>query len=115
MRSQATIFCAEQEAIIKAIYISKGKRATVVATDSLSTMMAVEGTRWTKILKTKRIKDRLNQEKQRVKLIWIPSHSEIKGNEKADEGAKSVLEEDINDQELYSPQNVYQPTQWCSG
>jgi hypothetical protein len=43
MRSQATIFSAEQEAIIKAIYKSKGKGATVIATDSLSTMMAVEG------------------------------------------------------------------------
>jgi hypothetical protein len=45
IRSQTTIFSAEQEAIIKAIYISKGKRANVIATDSLSTMMAVEGTR----------------------------------------------------------------------
>jgi ribonuclease HI len=48
MRSQTTIFSAEQEAIIKAIYISKGEGATVIATDSLSTIMVVEGTRWTK-------------------------------------------------------------------
>jgi hypothetical protein len=44
MRSQITIFSAEQESIIKTIYISKGKRATMIAMDSLSTMMAVEGT-----------------------------------------------------------------------
>jgi membrane protein implicated in regulation of membrane protease activity len=37
----------KQGAIINVIYISKGKEATVIATDSLSTMMAVEGTRWT--------------------------------------------------------------------
>jgi hypothetical protein len=42
MRSQTTIFSAEQEDIIKGIYISKGKGATVVATDS------VESTRWKK-------------------------------------------------------------------
>jgi hypothetical protein len=41
MKSQTTIFSAKQEAIIKAIYIFKGKRAMVIATDSLSTMMAV--------------------------------------------------------------------------
>jgi hypothetical protein len=47
IRSQITIFSAEQEVITKAIYISKRKGATVNATDSLSTMMTVEGTRWT--------------------------------------------------------------------
>jgi hypothetical protein len=41
MRSQTMIFSAEQESIIKVIYISKGKGATVIATDYLSTMMAV--------------------------------------------------------------------------
>jgi hypothetical protein len=47
MRSQKTIFSAEQESIIKAIYIPKGQGqgATVIATDSLSTMMSVEGMR----------------------------------------------------------------------
>jgi hypothetical protein len=45
MRSQTTIFSAEHEAIIKAIYISEGEGATVIAMDSLSTMMVVEGTR----------------------------------------------------------------------
>jgi ribonuclease HI len=75
MKSQTTIFSAEQEAIIKAIYISKGKRATVIATDSLSTMLAVKGTKWTKNPKTRRIRELLDQEKGRVKLMWIPSHS----------------------------------------
>jgi hypothetical protein len=65
MRSQKTIFSAQPEAIIKAIYISKDKRATVIATDSLSTMMAVEGTRWTKNPKTRRIRELLDQEKGR--------------------------------------------------
>jgi hypothetical protein len=62
MRSQTTIFSAEQKAIIKAIY----KGATVIATNSLSTMMAVEDARWTKNPKTRRIKELLDQEKGRV-------------------------------------------------
>jgi ribonuclease HI len=106
LRSQTTIFSAEQEAIIKAICISKGKEATVSATDSLSTMMAVEGTRWTKNPKTRRIRELLDQEKGRVKLMWIPSHSGITGNERADEAAKNALEEDIKDRELYPPQDL---------
>jgi ribonuclease HI len=69
-------------------------------------MMAVEDTRWTKNPKTRRIKALLDQEKGRVKLMWIPSHSEIMRNERADEAAKNALEEDINDRELYPPQDL---------
>jgi hypothetical protein len=69
MRSQTTIFSDEKEAIIKAIYISKCKGATVIATDFLSTMMAVEGTRLTKNPKTRRIRELLDQEKGRSKLM----------------------------------------------
>jgi hypothetical protein len=106
MRSQTTIFSAEQEAIIKVICISKGKGANVIATAFLSTMMAVEGTRWTKNSKTRRIRELLDQEKGRVKLMWIPSHSEITRNERADEAAKNAVEEDINGRELYPPQEL---------
>jgi hypothetical protein len=38
--------------------------------------------------------------------MWIPSHSEIIGNERADEAEKNPLEEDINDRELYPPQDL---------
>jgi hypothetical protein len=41
MSSQTTIFSAEQEAINKAIYISEGKVATMIATDFLNTIMAL--------------------------------------------------------------------------
>jgi ribonuclease HI len=50
IRNQTTIFSAEQGAINKIIHISKGKGAIVITMDSLSTMMSVEGTRWTKNL-----------------------------------------------------------------
>jgi hypothetical protein len=48
----------------------------------------------------------LDQEKGRVKLMWIPSHSGITRNTWAYETAKNVLEEDINDLELNPPQDL---------
>jgi hypothetical protein len=60
MRIQTTIFSAEQEAIIKAIYISnisKGKEATVIAKNcSLR--------KWKKTSKTRRIRELLDQKKE---------------------------------------------------
>jgi ribonuclease HI len=38
--------------------------------------------------------------------MWIPSHSGITGNEKADESATDALEEDISDRKLYTPQDL---------
>jgi ribonuclease HI len=65
--------------------------------------MAVEGTRWTKNPKTRQIRELLDQDKGKVKLMWIPSHSRITGNDRADEAAKNALEEDIFDRERYPP------------
>jgi ribonuclease HI len=83
MRSHTPIFSAEQEA--------KGKGGTVIATDSFSTIMAVEGTRWTKNPKTSQLMEPFEQEKGRVKLMWIPSHLGITGNERAEEAVKNAL------------------------
>jgi hypothetical protein len=47
-----------------------------------------------------------DQEKGRVKLMWIPSYSRITGNERADEAANNPLDKDINDRELYPPQDL---------
>jgi ribonuclease HI len=55
---------------------------------------------------TRRIRELLDQEKGRIKLMWIPSHSGITANEKADAATKNALEEDINDQKLYPPQDL---------
>jgi ribonuclease HI len=69
-------------------------------------MMSVEGTRWTKNPKTRRIKELLDQEKGRVKLMWIPNHSGITWNERTGEATKNALDKDINDRELYPPQDL---------
>jgi hypothetical protein len=53
--------------------------------------------------KTRRIRELLDQEKGRVKLMWITNNSGITRNERTGEHA---LEKDINDQELYPPQDL---------
>jgi hypothetical protein len=56
-------------------------------------MMAVEGTRWTENPKMRRIRELLDQEKERVKLMDT-------------EPLRNHGEEDINDQETTSPRKV---------
>jgi ribonuclease HI len=40
----------------------------------------------------RRIRELLDQEKKRIKLMWIPSYAGITGNERADEAAKNALD-----------------------
>lgn len=35
---------------------------------------------------------KLEQAKKKITLLWVPSHKDIKGNERADEGAKVTVE-----------------------
>jgi ribonuclease HI len=84
MRQQTTIFSAKQEAVIKAIYFAKKKKKpTLIASDSLSTMISSEGSR--------RIREQLDQTNGSIKLIWISSHIGVMENETTDEAAKKIF------------------------
>jgi hypothetical protein len=49
----------------------------------------------------------MDDSRNQIKLIWIPSHVGISGNEAADYGAKDVLtDEKIGNQEPYPPQDL---------
>jgi hypothetical protein len=76
MRLQTTIFNAEQEVVIKAIYFAKTKKKpTLIATDSLSPTKGSQT--------TQNPKNRRRQTNGSFKLIWIHSHSKIMENESA--------------------------------
>jgi hypothetical protein len=44
--------------------------------------------------------------RNRIKLIWVPSHVGIGGSEAVDQAAKDALNEEIGNQEPYLPQDL---------
>jgi hypothetical protein len=96
-----------QSAIIEAIQSKKNNRhEVVIITDSLTEIMTAENRTPTKNPKTKTIRKMLDHVGPRITLLWVPSHVEIPGNEKADHAAKEVLDEDISTTEVYPPDDL---------
>jgi hypothetical protein len=83
----------------------------VIITDSLSTIMAADGSTPTKNPKTQTIRKMLDQEGPRITLLWVLSHKGILGNETADQAAKEALDEDISTTERYPPDD---PKKWLT-
>jgi ribonuclease HI len=67
----------------------------VIITDSLSTLIAIEGVINLENPKTLSLRKLLDEEREKVFLIWVPCHMAIPGNEIADEEAKAALEDDL--------------------
>jgi hypothetical protein len=94
IRPQNTIFSAEQGAISSIIHATMGDpRRIVIATDSLSTLLAASDKKVTKNPKTRKIRKLLEQKGDKITLLWVPSHAGIPGNEKVDSAAKEALDE----------------------
>ena len=85
----SSIFTAEALAILKALTAAKNaKIKTVICTDSLSVIKAVRSPNRTKWNIINAIKDLILSADGKLKLLWIPGHSDIPGNNYADESAK---------------------------
>jgi ribonuclease HI len=57
--------------------------------------MAIEGDINSKNLKTLSLRKLLDEEIEKITLLWRPRHMGIRGNEIADEEAKAALEDDL--------------------
>ena len=92
----ASVFTAEVWAIIKALEQIKDYIASkyIVFTDSLSCLQALQHMKLEHPLNGMVIRKcvLLNIAKKDIVFCWIPSHTGIKGNEKADSAAKSALD-----------------------
>jgi hypothetical protein len=78
----------------------------VTITDSLSTLMAVDGNINSKNPKTLSLRKLLDEETEKVTLLWVPGHMGIPGNGIADEEAKATLEDVLLSTEKYPPQDL---------
>ena len=85
----ASVFTAEAEAILTACnYAVSVKMKTLICSDSLSSLTAIENVNCNNPTICI-IRDILINNKN-IKIIWIPSHIGIRGNEEADQAAKSI-------------------------
>jgi ribonuclease HI len=48
----------------------------------------------------------MDQKPSEITLLWVSSHVKIPGNEVADEAAKEALDEEIQQNEKYPPQDL---------
>ena len=92
----ASVFTAEVWAIIKALEQIKDSIASkyIVFTDPLSCLQALHHMKMEHPLIGKVIRKCvfLNIAKKYIVFCWVPSHTGIKGNKKADSAAKSALD-----------------------
>ena len=106
----ASIFSAETVAILKALeYIeSCSLKKSLIFSDSLSVLQSLKQMNFKNplILQTLLKLDSLSLEYD-IKLIWIPGHIGLSGNEKADRAAKSALDLPLTDFDL--PFSDYKP------
>jgi ribonuclease HI len=64
-------------------------------TDSLSNLMAQESLYSKGNSKTTELKDLLAEEGVNLGLVWVPAHTRITGNERADKAAKETLDQNV--------------------
>jgi ribonuclease HI len=67
----------------------------IIMTDSLSSLTALEKVSPSKNSIENKIFNMLAEKGESLKLMWVPAHTGIEGNEAADEAAKDALNEDI--------------------
>jgi len=92
---ECSIYTAEAQAVIQALDIIKNKniQKSIIFSDSLSTLKSIQNSfRPNEI--AKKIQNQIysfQKENIIIKIIWIPSHTNITGNERADKLAKEAI------------------------
>jgi ribonuclease HI len=97
LAKQMCIFNAEAQIIIEAIKATRrwGIVKRILITDSFSNLMAQETVFTKGNTKKTELKDVLAEEGSNLRLMWVPSHMGITGNEHADKAAKEALDQNV--------------------
>jgi hypothetical protein len=84
----------------------KDPRKKVIATYSLSTLMASSDKKETKNPETQTIRTLIEQEVVKITLLWGPSHVGIHGNKETNNVAKKSFDDNVGKTEEYPPQDL---------
>ncbi|XP_070506828.1 uncharacterized protein [Chironomus tepperi] len=87
----STVYTTELFALLKALK-HRTTNKTLICTDSLSAIQALRNTH-TKNVMAQQIQDKLRDINTETTIMWIPSHTGIKGNEEADINAKEATKQ----------------------
>ena len=80
---------------------AKSKGKFLICSDSLSTLEAVKNV-YNEIAIISKIRDMCIQNNQKIKLMWVPGHKGIKGNEVADMEARYAISAPTHQFHMYS-------------
>jgi ribonuclease HI len=106
----SSVFTAEALAILTAATIlSKSKQRHIICSDSMATLMGVlnVNNRDTYI---SQIRDLLICNPNKLKLLWVPGHTGIKGNTNADELAKASTNSPLHLANNYNKRDIIKAT-----
>jgi ribonuclease HI len=97
LAEQTCKFNAEAKAIVEAIKATRrwGIVKRIVITDSLTNLMAQETLCTKKNSKKTELMNLLAEKGSNLRLMWVPSHMGITGNERADKAANDALDKNV--------------------
>ncbi len=107
LNRENSIFTAELTAIYYALMYLKDKEGSyLLASDSLSSLRALQNAHTKSHFLVLKIIHLLSTIPNKVILVWVPSHSNIEGNEKADQIAREALNLPLKVTPSFSDQEI---------